>query len=145
MTTAESVAARHTPVQSSQTAAAYDVLLDLDPAMLRHALPESASVLAVCAHPDDESFGLGAVLSAFVDTRTLVSLLCFTRGEASTLSGTADDLAETRAHELAAAAVVLGIARTQLLDYPDGSLTAQPLDALASDVRRLAREATADT
>jgi LmbE family N-acetylglucosaminyl deacetylase len=54
-------------------------------------------------------------------------------------------LAETRAHELAAAAVVLGIARTQLLDYPDGSLTAQPLDALASDVRRLAREATADT
>lgn len=30
-------------------------------------LPAWRSVLAVVAHPDDESFGLGAILSAFAD------------------------------------------------------------------------------
>ena len=63
-------------------------------AAIKHALP-ARSVLAICAHPDDESFGLGAVLSAFVDAGARVSLLCFTRGEASTLH-TTRDLADAR-------------------------------------------------
>jgi len=32
-------------------------------------LPATSSVLAVCAHPDDESFGLGAVLSSWAGAR----------------------------------------------------------------------------
>ena len=45
-------------------------------------------VLAVVAHPDDESFGLGAVLSALVIGDVRASVICFTHGEASALHGT---------------------------------------------------------
>ena len=41
-------------------------------------------VLAVCAHPDDESFGLGGVIAALVAAGTRVDLICLTGGEAST-------------------------------------------------------------
>jgi LmbE family N-acetylglucosaminyl deacetylase len=111
-------------------------------------LPAAASVLAVCAHPDDESFGLGAVLAGFVERGTPVSLLCFTRGEASTLGAAAPDgggaLDERRPVELAKAAAELGIARVVLLDHPDGSLTGEPLDRLAAEVAATADEVDAD-
>src|SRR5512146_1948099 len=50
-------------------------------------LPSWRSVLAVCAHPDDESFGLGAVLDAFGAQGTRLAVLCLTHGESSTLHG----------------------------------------------------------
>jgi hypothetical protein len=36
------------------------------------ALPAAGVALAVCAHPDDETFGLGGVLAALVDAGTAV-------------------------------------------------------------------------
>jgi len=107
-------------------------------------LPAATSVLAVCAHPDDESFGLGAVLSGFVERGTRVSLLCFTRGEASTLGVDGTALDERRHVELTRAAAELGIGRVSLLDHPDGSLTGQPLDRLAGEVAAAADEVAAD-
>ena len=104
---------------------------------------ESRSALAVFAHPDDESFGLGAVLAHLVAQGAVTRALCFTRGEASTL-GAADDLGTVRASELAAASAVLGLAGTDLLDYPDGGLAAQSLSELAGHVERHATAAGAD-
>lgn len=74
----------------------------------------------VVAHPDDESFGLGAVIGAFTQDAE-VDVLCLTQGEASTL-GAAPDLARTRARELEAAGQALGTRSTRLLDLPDGRL-----------------------
>jgi len=91
-------------------------------------------VLAVCAHPDDESFGLGAVLASFATAGTATSVICLTHGEASTLG--AGDLHRVRARELEAAAAVLGVRSVELLDHPDGGLPSVPLDRLADDVRR---------
>ncbi len=99
------------------------------------ALPPFQRVLAVCAHPDDESFGLGAVLDLLSENGAICDVLCFTHGEASTLGGNVEDLGTTRAGELAAAARVLGVRRTHLLDYPDGGLATIELSELVTHVR----------
>ncbi|MEH6820445.1 MAG: PIG-L deacetylase family protein [Dietzia psychralcaliphila] len=87
-------------------------------------LPPWDSVLAVVAHPDDESFGLGAVLSTFAAVGAAIDVLCLTRGEASTLHGVEGDLSQIRELELRAAADALGARRVTLRDLPDGGLSA---------------------
>lgn len=103
---------------------------------IRRRLPRSRKLLAVCAHPDDESFGLGAILAAFTAQGTRVRELCFTRGEASTLGNDRRSLATLRARELNHAARLLGVEEVQLLDYPDSRLQHVPLDRLISEVDR---------
>src|ERR1039457_5379767 len=49
-------------------------------------LPDWRHALVVVAHPDDETFGLGAIAGSFTAGGTAVHVLCFTHGEASTLS-----------------------------------------------------------
>lgn len=85
-------------------------------------LPDWSAVTVVIAHPDDESFGLGAVIDAFVRSGSTVSVLCLTQGEASTLGAEAQDLASVRALELADAALALGVVDVELLDFADGGL-----------------------
>jgi LmbE family N-acetylglucosaminyl deacetylase len=107
-------------------------------------LPTWQSVLAVVAHPDDESFGLGAVLSAFTDRGSTVSVLCLTRGEASTLHGVSGDLTTIRSHELHSAARILGVATVWLKTHPDGALADVAPAALASDIDQVAQATAAD-
>lgn len=107
-------------------------------------LPSWRSVLAVVAHPDDESFGLGAVLSTFADAETSVAVLCFTHGEASTIRGVQGDLAQIRASELETAARLLGVRAVRLLAYPDGALTGVDLDELTAHVVDLAGQVRAE-
>jgi N-acetylglucosamine malate deacetylase 2 len=85
-------------------------------------LPGWMAVLAVVAHPDDESFGLGAVIDALVAGGAAVHVLCYTHGEASTLNETRADLHRAREAELRLAGAELGVAGVTLLDYPDGRL-----------------------
>lgn len=94
-------------------------------------------VLAVVAHPDDESFGLGAVLTELIARRARVTVVCFTRGGASTLRGRPGELAAIRARELHAAAAALGVERLELHRYPDSGLSRVPLVELAGHVTRL--------
>ncbi|MFP4311097.1 MAG: PIG-L deacetylase family protein [Nitriliruptoraceae bacterium] len=105
-------------------------------------LPDHASVGVVCAHPDDESFGLGAVIAALVDRGTRVELVSLTRGEASSL-GAGSDLAERRAAELRAAAAELGIAEVRLASHPDGHLAEEALEELVEEVVDLLGEVDA--
>ncbi len=102
------------------------------------------SVLAVCAHPDDESFGLGAVLSTFAGLGIETLALCFTHGEASTLGANDTDLTVVRAAELTAAATILGIRSLRLLSYPDGALSESPLELLSSEVKASAERESID-
>jgi LmbE family N-acetylglucosaminyl deacetylase len=95
-------------------------------------------VLAVCAHPDDESFGLGAIISTLIDQGASVDLVSLTRGEASTLGISAVDLADLRTSELTAAAAELGIRSVHQFDHPDGHLPTVDLADLAADIEPLA-------
>ncbi len=98
------------------------------------ALPAARRVLAVCAHPDDESFGLGGLLASYVHGGAEVAILTLTRGEASTL-GADPALAERRTAELACAVRQLGIATRWLCDHPDGHLAEVPTDQLIAEVQ----------
>jgi LmbE family N-acetylglucosaminyl deacetylase len=101
----------------------------LTPAELWQRVGSPRRAVAVVAHPDDESFGLGAVLSALVDAGTSIGVVCLTHGEASTL-GAGPDLGARRDAELRAAAAVLGVDEVALFDHADGHLSATGVDAL---------------
>lgn len=101
-------------------------------------LPSAASVLAVCAHPDDESFGLGATLAAFGAGGASTAVLCFTHGESSTLGADRTELGQVRSAELAAAAAELGVEHVELFAYPDGELNREPIEQLAKHVCQVA-------
>ncbi len=97
------------------------------------AVPRYAEVTVVCAHPDDESFGLGALVTAFMDQGARVRLVCFTAGEASTL-GAHPDLTTHRAAEVECAARELGIDAVTLCSHPDGALAGVPLEELITEI-----------
>lgn len=99
-------------------------------------LPAWGRVLVVVAHPDDESFGLGATISAFTSAGAIVDVLCLTRGEASTLQGVEGDLSTIREHELRAAADALGARHVDLRDLPDGGLTGLDPAVVDAEVER---------
>jgi LmbE family N-acetylglucosaminyl deacetylase len=102
-------------------------------------LPTWRRPLAVVAHPDDESFGLGAVLASFVAGGARPAVLCLTRGEASSLHAVPGELGEIRAAELAAAARILEVEAVELLDHPDGALARIGVGDLAAAVLAAAR------
>lgn len=97
-------------------------------------------LLAVLAHPDDESFGMGGTLALYAQRGVEVSLVCATRGEAGEmdpdcLEGFAS-VAERRVSELRGAAGILGLAGLYFLDYRDSGMPGSPdnqhPDALAA-------------
>jgi N-acetylglucosamine malate deacetylase 2 len=98
----------------------------------------------VVAHPDDETFGLGAVIAQMTASGTAVHLLCFTRGEASTVNQTGAHLARAREAELREASAELGVSSLTLLDYPDTGLSGIGPGELAGQVSQLAARCQAD-
>jgi LmbE family N-acetylglucosaminyl deacetylase len=84
------------------------------------------TILAVLAHPDDESFGLGGTLALYASKGYNTYLICATRGEVGTvdeehLNGF-KDIAELRTDELMRAAKHLGIKNVFFLGYRDSGM-----------------------
>jgi LmbE family N-acetylglucosaminyl deacetylase len=84
------------------------------------------TLLAVLAHPDDESFGLGGTLALYASKGYDVYYVCATRGEAGTvdeehLKGF-KDTAEMRTDELMRAAKELGLKEVFFLGYRDSGM-----------------------
>ena len=106
---------------------------------------DNLRLMAVLAHPDDESLGFGGTLARYAGEGVETFLLTATRGEngrhGSSKSSSPEHLGRVREAELLAASKVLGISEVHLLDYIDGSLDradpAEAIDRIASHIRRV--------
>ncbi len=83
-------------------------------------------LLAVLAHPDDETFLCGGTLARYASEGSRVSLICATRGEAGEISDPSlarpENLGEVREGELRAACRALGIRDITILGYRDSGM-----------------------
>jgi LmbE family N-acetylglucosaminyl deacetylase len=112
-------------------------------------------LLAVLAHPDDETFGLGGTLALYSRRGVEVHLVCATRGEVGEMDPQYmrgfNSIAERREAELRCAAEKLGLAGVHFLNFRDSGMTgsednhhpqalaAQPVDKVAADVAHFIR------
>jgi N-acetyl-1-D-myo-inositol-2-amino-2-deoxy-alpha-D-glucopyranoside deacetylase len=118
------------------------------------------TILAVLAHPDDESFGMGGTLALYASRGADVYLVCATRGEVGTvdpehLEGFGST-AELRESELRCAAEHLGLKQVYFLDYRDSGMPGSednrhpdaqvnhPVEEVAVKVLRYIRELEPD-
>lgn len=83
-------------------------------------------LMAILAHPDDESFGTGGTLALYAQRGVEVHLVCATRGEVGSVPDEMmkgfDQIGDLRAHELRCAADILGIKQVHFLDYRDSGM-----------------------
>ncbi|HET9952837.1 MAG TPA: PIG-L family deacetylase [Candidatus Eisenbacteria bacterium] len=108
-------------------------------------------LLAVLAHPDDESLGFGGVLAKYAAEGVETAVVTATRGDAGRYRGVKEGegpehpgreaLARIREGELRAAAALLGVRHLALLGYPDGALdrvdAVEATGRIADEIRRL--------
>jgi len=84
------------------------------------------SLLAVFAHPDDETFRCGATLALLARQGVRVQVLSATRGQAGLCGDPPlcrpDELGQVREEELRCACRALGLEPPLLLNYQDGTL-----------------------
>ncbi len=90
-------------------------------------------LLAILAHPDDESFGMGGTLAYYARHGVKVYLVCATRGEAGDvdlqfLEGF-HSIGERRESELRCAAGILRLAGVIFLNYRDSGMPGSPDNA----------------
>ena len=98
------------------------------------------TLLAVLAHPDDETFGMGGTLALYARRGVDVHLVCATRGEVGEVAPhfleNFQSIGELREHELRCAAENLGLAGVHFLNYRDSGMPGSPdnqhPDALAA-------------
>ncbi len=114
------------------------------------------SLLAVLAHPDDESFGMGGTLALYAERGVDVHLVCATRGEVGEVGPEYlkdyTSIADLRESELRCAASHLGLKEVNFLGYRDSgmvgspdnkhpdALFAAPVEEVATKVARYIRE-----
>ena len=108
-------------------------------------LTDLGTVLAVWAHPDDETYLTGGLFGALTDIGHHVVCITATRGEAGGATGSESRLARLRTEELDAALKVLGVEEHHWLDYPDGGCADVDADAAAGRVAAVMDDVRPDT
>lgn len=96
------------------------------------------TLLAVFAHPDDETFRPGGTLALLARQGVRVQVLSATRGEAGSCGDpprcTPESLPQVREAELRCACAALGIDPPRLLHYADGELQNVDAEVLSTDI-----------
>ena len=121
---------------------------------------EKRTLLAVLAHPDDESFGIGGTLAYYAQQGVNIELICATKGEVGEMEPQYlhDNLSpsDIRVNELRCAAGILGISKIHFLDYRDSGMVGssennhpqalcnQPLESVALRIVEIIRNLKPD-
>ncbi len=111
----------------------------------RNAAGQTLKLMAVLAHPDDESLGIGGTLAKYAAEGVETYLLTATRGERGWRGEAVADpglqaVGKVREAELLAAAKILGVREVQFLNYIDGDLDqADPAGAIGQIAAHLRR------
>jgi LmbE family N-acetylglucosaminyl deacetylase len=106
-------------------------------------MTDNLCLLAVFAHPDDESMGMGATLAKYSAEGMDTHLLCASRGERGWFGEPQHQpslkrLGEIRTQELEEATKILGMKSLKFMDYIDGDLDqAEPAEAIAKIVTHI--------
>jgi LmbE family N-acetylglucosaminyl deacetylase len=87
-------------------------------------------LLAIFAHPDDETFGVGGTMAIAIERGLPVTMVCATRGEVGQISPGTDATPETlgahREQELRDAMHMLGVDDVRFLDFRDSGMRGTP-------------------
>ena len=104
---------------------------------------QTLTLMAILAHPDDESLGFGGTLATYAAQGVRVTLVTATRGDRGRYQGRrpGEDghpgqaaLADMRESELRAAADALGVSQVSLLDYGDQQLATTQTETIVDDI-----------
>jgi LmbE family N-acetylglucosaminyl deacetylase len=99
---------------------------------------EKLALLAIFAHPDDETFRPGGTLALLARNGVKVHVLTATRGQAGSGGDPplceAKDLPAVRERELRCACAALGLEPPRLFDYEDGHLSDANPDTITATV-----------
>jgi LmbE family N-acetylglucosaminyl deacetylase len=103
-----------------------------------------SALLAVFAHPDDETFRTGGTLALLAQRGIKVHVLILTRGAAGSCGNpplcTMEELPAVRERELRCACVALGIQPPNLLDYIDGHLPEMNAETMITHILSVVNE-----
>jgi len=102
------------------------------------------TLMAILAHPDDESFPIGGTLAKAIAEGKRVHLVTATRGEAGIPSKNGAETAVLREAELRRACAELGVQQLTFLDFLDGELANIPDNVGAARLLNLMRQSTPD-
>jgi len=97
-------------------------------------------MLAVFAHPDDETFRCGGTLALLARQGVQVQVLCATRGEAGVPELEPDQAGQLRQTELECACRALGIQAPRFLGYQDGALAQVDAEEAVARIEAVIRE-----
>jgi LmbE family N-acetylglucosaminyl deacetylase len=102
------------------------------------------TILAVFAHPDDESLTCAGTLALCAQRGARVILASMTRGERAGDGSQSEELGVKREHELRAAAAALGADEVVIRDHPEGGLPWVEAKTLFRDIETLVTERKPD-
>jgi len=97
-------------------------------------------LLAIFAHPDDESYRAGGALALLAREGAQVWVLCATRGEQGILNLAPEETGQVRQTEMECACRALGIEQPRFLDYHDGTLPQVDEESAVGQVVRAIRK-----
>jgi len=94
-----------------------------------------SKILITCAHPDDETLGMGGTIFLHAKNGDEIFVLVFTDGELS--RGKAKSNIKKRKEQSTKAFSILGITKSKFLKYEDQKLDIIPLIKLAKEIEKI--------